>query len=163
MNHETTPTVDPVPNGMHTITPHLVCAGAAEAIGFYKNAFGAEEGCCLAAPDGRIMNASIRIGDSMLMLVDEMPEWGALGPKTRGGTSVTIHLQVQDADSLFDRAVKAGATVKLQITDMFWGDRYGMVIDPYGHEWSIASHVRDVPREELEEAARTMKCGGADV
>ncbi|MES2477308.1 MAG: VOC family protein [Verrucomicrobiota bacterium] len=151
--------VDPVPNGMHTVTPHLVCAGASEAISFYQKAFGAEECCRLDAPDGKIMNASIRIGDSMLMLVDEMPGWGALGPSARGGTSVTLHLQVEDADALFERAVNAGATVKLQIADMFWGDRYGIVVDPYGHEWSIATHVRDVSPEELAEVAKDMKCG----
>ena len=95
--------VDPVPNGMHTVTPHIVCAGAADAIEFYKKAFGAEELCRMPMPDGRIMHAAVRIGDSMIMLVDEMPDWGSLGPNTRGGSSVTIHLQVANVDVVFEQ------------------------------------------------------------
>lgn len=146
--------VDPVPNGMHTVTPHIVCAGAADAIEFYKKAFGAEEGCRLAMPDGKIMHAAVKIGDSLVMLHDEMPDHGALGPKARGGTSVTIHLQVENADALFERAVKAGAKAIMPIADMFWGDRYGLVEDPFGHNWSIATHVREVSMEELQEVAK---------
>jgi PhnB protein len=152
--------VDPVPNGMHTVSPHLVCAGAADAIEFYKNAFGAQELCRMPMPDGRIMHAAIRIGDSMIMLVDEMPDWGSLGPNARGGSPVTIHLQVEDSNALFERAVKAGATVKLPIDDMFWGDRYGIVTDPFGHNWSIATHVRDVTPEEMMKASQEMGCCG---
>ena len=152
--------VDPVPNGMHTVTPHLVCAGAADAIEFYKQAFGAEELCRMPMPDGRIMHAGIRIGDSTIMLVDEVPEWCCKGPNTLGGTPVTIHLQVADADALFARAVAAGATVKMPVTDMFWGDRYGIVMDPCGHQWSIATHVRDVTPEEMMKASQEMSCGG---
>jgi PhnB protein len=152
--------VDPVPNGMHTVTPHLVCAGAADAIEFYKKAFGAEELCRMPMPDGRIMHAAVRIGDSMIMLVDEMPDWNCLGPNARGGTSVTIHLQVENVDVVFDQAVKAGATVKMPLDNMFWGDRYGIVTDPCGHNWSIATHVRDVSPEEMMEASKNM--GGCD-
>jgi len=153
--------VDAVPNGMHTVTPHLVCAGAADAIEFYKKAFGAVEMCRMPMPDGRIMHAGITIGDSMIMLVDEMPDWNCLGPKARGGTSVTIHLQVENSDALFAQAVKAGATVKMPIDDAFWGDRYGIVTDPFGHDWSIATHVRDVTPEEMMEASRDACCGGS--
>jgi PhnB protein len=145
--------VKPVPEGMHTVTPHLCCAGAAEAIDFYVKAFGAEEMCRVPGPNGKLMHAAITIGDSLVFLFDEMPEHGALGPKAVGGTSVTIHLQVEDVDAAFDRAVKAGATVKMPVADMFWGDRYGNVEDPWGHSWSIASHVRDVSMEELQKAA----------
>jgi PhnB protein len=149
-------TVDPVPNGMHTVTPHIVCAGAADAIEFYKKAFSAVEICRMPMPDGRIMHGGITIGDSMIMLVDEMPEWDCLGPNARGGTSVTIHLQVENADAVFEQAVKAGATVKMPIADAFWGDRYGIVTDPFGHNWSIATHIRDVSPEEMMEASKNM-------
>jgi len=151
--------VDPVPNGMHTVTPHLVCAGASDAIAFYEKAFGAKEGARLAMPDGKIMHAAVTIGDSMIMLHDEMPEHGALGPKARGGTSVTIHLQVDNADALFERATKAGAKVIMPIADMFWGDRYGLVEDPFGHSWSIATHIKDLTPDEIREAAKNACCG----
>lgn len=159
----TTSKVDPVPNGMHTVTPHLVCAGAADAIEFYKNAFGAEELFRLPMPDGRIMHASVRIGDSMIMLVDEMPEWKCLSPKTLDHSPVTIHLQVPDADAFFAQAVKAGAVVKMPLADMFWGDRYGIVVDPSGHHWSIATHVKDVTPEEMQKASAGACCGGDSV
>ncbi len=154
--------VDPIPNGMHTVTPHLVCAGAAAAIEFYKNAFGAVEIWRMPMPGvEKIMHAQIRIGDSTIMLVDEVPEWTCKGPNTLGGTPVTIHLQVEDADALFAQAVAAGATVKMPVADMFWGDRYGLVIDPCGHQWSIATHVRDVTPEEMVKAMGKMDCQGA--
>lgn len=149
--------VKPIPDGMHTVTPHLVCAGAAEAIEFYRKAFDAVEMCRVDGPPGKLIHASIRIGDSAVMLVDEMPECGALGPKARGGgTSVTIHLQVADADAVVAKAVAAGATIKMPVADMFWGDRYGQIEDPFGHSWAIATHVRDVSPEELKEAAKKM-------
>ncbi|RBP46086.1 putative glyoxalase superfamily protein PhnB [Roseimicrobium gellanilyticum] len=151
--------VDPVPNGMHTVTPHLVCAGAAEAIDFYVKAFGATDICRVPGQDGKLMHAMIGIGDSLVMLVDEMPDFGILGPKAKGGSSVTIHLQVKDSDALFDQAVKAGAKVVMPITEQFWGDRYGVVEDPCGHQWSIATHVRDVSPEELQKAAASACCG----
>jgi PhnB protein len=151
--------VKSVPEGMHTVTPHLVCAGAADAIEFYKKAFGAIEVMRIPAPDGKLMHAMIRIGDSAVMLVDEFPDWGCLGPKTRG-TSVTIHLAVENVDALFNRAVAAGATAKMPVQDMFWGDRYGMVVDPFGHAWSIATHVRDLTPEQILEASKSACCGG---
>jgi PhnB protein len=145
-----------IPQGMHSVTPHLVCAGAAKAIEFYKQAFGAEEGARLPGPDGRLMHASVKIGDSQVMLVDEMPEWGALGPKSLKGTPVTIHLYVEDVDALVARAVKAGAKVTMPVADQFWGDRYGKLEDPFGHHWSVATHVRDVSMEEMQDAMRQM-------
>ncbi len=150
---------NPVPNGMRTVTPHLVCAGASDAIEFYKKAFGATENMRLAAPDGKLMHGCISIGDSMVMLVDEMPECGCMGPKATGGSPVTIHLQVEDADALYDQAVKAGATATMPLADMFWGDRYGIVTDPFGHNWSIATHVKDLTPEEIQEAAKNACCG----
>ena len=155
------PKAKPIPDGFRTVTPHLVCAGAADAIEFYKKAFGATEMFRLPTPDGRLMHASIMIGDSMVMLVDEMKEMGSLGPKARGGTPVGIHLQVEDADALFARAVAAGAAVKMPVMDMFWGDRFGVVVDPFGHEWSIATHIRDLTPDEIaaaaQEAMKAMK------
>lgn len=144
--------VNPIPHGMHTITPHLVCNGAAAAIEFYKEAFGAVELARLAGPDGRLMHAMVRIGDSALMLVDEFPEMHALGAKALGGSAVTIHLSVPDADASFRRATAAGATARMPVTDMFWGARYGLVEDPFGHLWSIATQVRDLTMDQVREA-----------
>jgi uncharacterized glyoxalase superfamily protein PhnB len=151
--------VKPIPDGMNTVTPHLVCKDAAKAIEFYKKAFGAEELFRLNTPDGKkVLHASLRIGGSAIMLAEEAPDWGSVGPETLKGTPVVIHLYVKDADSVFDQAVKAGATVKMPIAEMFWGDRYGQLQDPFGHVWSVATHVRDVSFEEMEQAAKTM-CG----
>jgi uncharacterized glyoxalase superfamily protein PhnB len=146
-----------IPQGMHSVTPHLVCAGAANAIEFYKKAFGAVEKGRMPAPDGRLMHAAIGIGDSTVMLVDEMPEWGALGPKALKGSPVTIHLYVDDVDAFVARAVKAGAKVTMPVDDMFWGDRYGKIEDPFGHHWSVATHLRDVSPDEMQKAMRQMK------
>ena len=146
------PQVKPIPDGMRTVTPHLVCAGAADAIAFYKKAFNAEEVGRLAGPAGKLMHAQIRIGDSAVMLVDEFPDWGSFGPKSLKGSPVTIHLYVEDVDAAFKRAVDAGATVKMALADMFWGDRYGLLEDPFGHYWSIATHVRDVSPDEMQQA-----------
>lgn len=143
----------PMPQ-FHTVTPHLVCAGAADAIEFYKKAFGATEIMRVPGADGRLIHASVVIGDSIVMLVDEMKEWGALGPNARGGGSVTIHLTVPDVDASFARAVAAGATPRMPVADMFWGDRYGMVVDPFGHAWSIATHIRDMTGDEIAAAAK---------
>jgi PhnB protein len=145
------------PEGMHSVTPHLVCAGAAKAIEFYKEAFGAVEQARLPGPDGRLMHAAIRIGDSSVMLADEMPEWGALGPKSLKGSPVTLHLYVDDADAFVARAVKAGAKVTMQVAEQFWGDRYGKIEDPFGHQWSVAHRVREVSMEEAQTAMRAMK------
>jgi PhnB protein len=148
--------VAPIPEGMRTVTPHLVCAGAADAIEFYKRAFGATEVSRLPGKDGKLMHASIRIGDSVVMLVDEMPQWGVLGPKARGGTSAYIHLYVPDADAFAAHAVAAGLTVTMPLADMFWGDRYGQFEDPFGHRWSIATRIRDVPPDEWRAAMEKM-------
>jgi uncharacterized glyoxalase superfamily protein PhnB len=148
--------VKAIPDGMHSLTPHLVCRDAAAAIDFYGRAFGAIELFRLPGPDGRLIHACVRIGDSQLFLVDEMPEHGALGPQALKGTPVTLHLQVEDADAAFARAMRAGAMVTMPLADMFWGDRYGRVTDPFGHSWSIATHVRDVSSDDMVAA---MKAG----
>ena len=150
-------TVNPIPPGMHTVTPHLICKGAAAAIEFYKEAFGATETFRLAGPDGKLMHASMRIGDSNIMLVDEFPEMRAVSPATLGSSPVTIHLSVPDADAWFARATRAGATARMPVTEMFWGARYGMVQDPFGHLWSIATQVRELTPEQIAEAMKTQK------
>ena len=150
------PKVKPVPDGMHSVTPHLICAGAADAIEFYKKAFNAVELVRLPGPQGQLMHACIRIGDSQLMLVDEMPEWGAFGPKSLKGSPVKIHLQVEDVDAVVARAVGAGAKITMPVDDMFWGDRYGKLEDPFGHHWSVATHIRDVSPEEMQQAMQKM-------
>ena len=132
-------TTNPIPEGMHSVTPHLVCAGAAEAIEFYKKAFNASETSRLPGPDGKLMHAAIRIGDSAVMLVDEMPQHGTFGPKALKGSSVIIHLYVNDADAFVKRAADAGAKVTMPVTEMFWGDRYGQLEDPFGHRWSMST------------------------
>ena len=143
------PAVKPIPDGFHTLTPHIVVKGCAQAIEFYKKAFGAEELSRHPLPDGSIMHAMIRIGDSMVMMNDEFPQMGAKGPASIGGTPVTLHLYVADADKAWERAVAAGATVRMPIADMFWGDRYGVVSDPFGHSWSIATHKEDLTPEQM--------------
>ena len=150
-----------IPQGMHSVTPHLVCAGAAKAIDFYKQAFGATEKGRLPGPDGRLVHAAVKIGDSTVMLVDEMPEWGALGPKSLKGSPVTIHLYVDDVDAFVARAVKAGAKVTMEVADQFWGDRYGKLEDPFGHHWSVATHQRDVTPEEMKKSMAAMQKGAA--
>jgi len=144
--------VKPIPDGMRTVTPHLVCAGAAEAIDFYKKAFRAEDLARMPGPNGKLMHAQIQIGDSIVMLVDEFTEWGSFSPKSLKGSPVTIHLYVEHADGVFERAIAAGAKAKMPMSDMFWGDRYGVVEDPFGHYWSIATHMRDVSPEEMMQA-----------
>ncbi len=146
----------PVPQGMHSVTPHLVCAGAADAIEFYKKAFNAVEEGRLPGPDGRLMHAMIRIAGSAVMLVDEMPEWGAFGPKSLKGSPVTIHLYVPHVDAFVKRAVAAGAKITMPLDDMFWGDRYCQLEDPFGHHWSVATHIRDVTPEEMRQAMQKM-------
>ena len=145
-----TSTVKAIPEGMHSLTPHLVCAGAAEAIEFYKKAFNAIELARLPGPDGKLMHALVRIGDSMVMLVDEFPQWGSLGPKALKGSPVVLHLYVEDVDAQVKQAVAAGAKLTMPVADMFWGDRYGQVEDPFGHKWSVATHMRDLTPEEIQ-------------
>jgi uncharacterized glyoxalase superfamily protein PhnB len=148
--------VKAVPKDMHTVTPHLVCDGAADAIEFYKKAFGATDEVRLPGPGGKLMHAMVRINGSAVMLVDEMPEWGALGPKALKGSPVTIHLYVENVDAFVERAVKAGAKVTMPVADMFWGDRYGKIEDPFGHHWSVATHMRDVTPAEMQQAMAAM-------
>lgn len=143
---------------MHAVTPHLVCAGATEAIEFYQRAFGAEVMFLLPMPDGKVANASLCINGSSVMLVDENVEMGMTGPKHLKGTPVTIHLMVDDVDAWFGRAIDACATVDMPIADMFWGDRYGIVEDPFGHKWSLATHRRDVSIEEMRAEMAKLIC-----
>ena len=139
-----------VPNGFHTLTPHLVVKGASEAIDFYQRAFGAEEIKRMPGPDGKsIMHAELKIGDSRLFLVDEFPEMDCRGPQSIGGSPVTIHMFVEDVDAAFNKALAAGAQVRMPLADMFWGDRYGVLTDPFGHSWSIATHKEDLTPEEI--------------
>ena len=148
--------VSPIPPGMHSVTPHLVCAGAAEAIEFYKKAFGATELHRMPAPDGKLMHAQIQIGNAQVMLVDEMPNFGSFGPKADRASPVVIHLYVDDVDAVYGSAVTAGAKPVMPPQDMFWGDRYSQVQDPFNHRWSIATHIRDLSPEEMKEAACKM-------
>lgn len=148
-----------IPAGQHTVTPHLVCRGAGKAIEFYKKTFGAVEVMRMPGPDGEsVMHAEIKIGDSHVYLADEWPGSHVAAPTKFGGTTVSIHLYVKDADATFAQALAAGAKVSMPLTNMFWGDRFGKVTDPFGHEWSIATHVEDVPPEEMgKRAAEAMK------
>ena len=148
------PAAKPIPNDMHTVTPHLVCAGAADAIEFYKQAFNAVEAGRLPGAQGKLMHAMIRIGGSAVMLVDEMPACNALGPRTLKGSPVTIHLYVPDVDAFVARAVATGAKITVPVADMFWGDRYGVIEDPFGHQWSVATHQQDLTPEQIGEAFR---------
>lgn len=152
--------VKPIPEGAHSLTPHLVCAGAAAAIDFYVAAFGAVERFRLAGPDGKLMHGELRIGNSTLMLTDENLAWGMPGPKTLKGSPVTIHLYVEDVDAVVATAVAAGATVTMPVEDAFWGDRYGKLVDPFGHHWSVATRVRDLGEDEIRAAAAAMMAGG---
>lgn len=142
--------VQPIPQGFHTLTPHLIVRGADQAIEFYKKAFGAELiGGIARMPNGKVMHAALRIGDSILMLNDEMPEFGAVSPLSSNGSPVTIHIYTSNVDAAFERATGAGAQVNMPLMDQFWGDRYGVVTDPYGHKWSLATHVKDLSPEQM--------------
>lgn len=143
-----------VPSGMNTVTPHLVCAGASKAIEFYKKAFNAKEISRLADSEDKLMHAEIRIGDSVVMLMDEYEQWGAVGPATLKGSPVTVHLYVDNADAIYEQSIAAGATPVMALDDTFWGDRYGVIKDPFGHNWSLATHMRDVSEEEIREGAK---------
>ncbi len=147
--------VKPIPEGFHTITPHLVVRNADQAIEFYKKAFSAEELARMPGPDGKgVMHAELKIGDSVFMLCDEMPDMkGCLAPESLKGTTIAVHLYVNDVDTAFDRAVSAGATPSMPVMDTFWGDRYGKLTDPFGHQWSIATHKKDLTPEEMQKGA----------
>ena len=148
------PKVNPIPTGLHTITPHLIVKNAAQAIEFYQRAFGAVEQARHVDPNGAIMHAALKIGDSVFFLNDEYPGMKCLSPKSIGGTSVTMNLFVENADATFKRAVDAGAEVNMPLMDQFWGDRYGIVADPYGHLWAIATHIEDVSPADMERRAK---------
>lgn len=142
--------VKPIPEGYHTLTPFMTVRDAARAIEFYKQAFGATERGIMKDPSGKVMHAELQIGDSIVMLADEFPDFGAVGPDTNGGgTSMGLHIYVNNVDQAFDRAVKAGAKVEMPVMDQFWGDRYGRLKDPFGHKWSIATHTKDLSMDEM--------------
>jgi PhnB protein len=143
--------VKAIPDGFHTITPHITVRDAKRAIEFYKQAFGAEVINLSPGPGGKVIHASLKIGDSILMLNDEFPEWGILSPPA-GSSGVTLHMYLENVDAAFERVVSAGATVKMPVMDQFWGSRYGQVTDPFGHVWSLATHIRDVSEDEMQQA-----------
>ncbi len=152
-------TVKPIPDGYGTLTPHIVVKDGRKAIEFYKKAFGAEAGGVFDGPDGKFMHGEIKIGNSRMMLSPENPQWGATSPATLGGSSVTLALYVTDTDKSFKRAVDAGAKPVMPPADMFWGDRFAVVVDPDGHKWSIATHVKDPTPAEMQQAMQAM-CKG---
>jgi PhnB protein len=145
-----------IPKGYHTVTPSIVVAGADKAIDFYTKAFGAEEIMRFPGPDGAIMHAEIRIGDSIVMLGDEMPEQGGRSPKSFGGTPVSLFVYREDVDAAWDQAVNAGAKTVMPLADQFWGDRTGCLEDPFGHRWWLAQHVQDLTPEELQRNAESF-------
>ncbi|MDH3677684.1 MAG: VOC family protein [Nitrosopumilus sp.] len=146
--------VKPIPDGFHSITPSLVVSNAREAIDFYKKAFNANEIYTFPTPDGKILHAMIQIADSFVMMADEFPMMGMKSPTTIGGTAVTLHFYVEDADKTFKKAVDAGAVVTMPMMDAFWGDRFGTVMDPFGHSWAIATHKIDMTPEGLRKAGK---------
>ena len=149
------PQVKPIPEGLHTLTPHLIVKGAARAIEFYKRAFGAEEVVpASTTPDGKVMHAHLRIGDSQFFMADEFPGGNARSPQSLGGTPVVFHIYVEDVDALWSRAVAAGVKVTMPLGDQFWGDRYGQVEDPFGHHWALATRKEQVSREEMNRRAQ---------
>jgi PhnB protein len=151
--------VNPVPEGMHTVSPYLAVDDAAAAIEFYGRAFGAKELSRMPAPDGTIAHASIQIGDSIIMLADPFPQATARSPKELGGTSIALFMYVEDIDAVFKQAVDAGATPAMEPDDMFWGDRLAQVGDPFGHSWQIATHKEDLSDEEVAERGRKFMAG----
>jgi PhnB protein len=145
--------VKPIPDGYPQVTPYLMVDGANDAIEWYGAVFGAKERMRFGGPDGKVGHAELEIGTGLVMLADEFPEWGALAPKTVGGTPVTVFLYVEDADAIFAKAIEAGATESQPMEDRFYGDRTGEFLDPFGHKWSVSTHVEDVPPDEMERRA----------
>ncbi len=152
--------VKPIPEGYPQVTPYLCVDGAAAAIDFYSQVFGGTERVRMPAPDGKVGHAEIEIGDSLVMLSDEFPDMGMRGPRTLGGTPVTMNVYVEDVDAVFDRAVQAGANPLRPVENQFYGDRSGQFEDPFGHRWNVSSHVEDVPPEEMMRRAAEMMGGG---
>ena len=151
--------VNPIPEGYHSVTPYLIIRGAADAIEFYKKAFGATELFRFPGPDGKIGHAELQIGNSRIMMADEYPDMGYNGPQTLGGSPIALMIYLADVDAVFNRAVEAGATVKEPLQDKFYGDRIGTVIDPFGHRWHLATHQEDVSMEEMERRAKAAGAG----
>jgi PhnB protein len=146
----------PIPDGYPRVTPYLYVDGARQAIEFYKSILGAEERMSMPGPDGKVGHAELTLGDSVIMLADEFPDMGALSPKSVGGSPVALHVYVEDVDATFEKAIKAGATVLRAVEDKFYGDRGGEFEDPYGHRWSIATHIEDLSPEEMEQRMGQM-------
>jgi PhnB protein len=153
--------VKAIPDGYHSATPYLIVNGAADAIEFYKRAFGAIELFRMAKPDGKVGHAEIRIGDSVIMLADEHPDLGYRSPSSLGGSPVSIMLYLEDVDGVFARALEAGARAQRGVADQFYGDRNGILEDPFGHVWTIATHVEDVPPDEIERRVAAMMASAA--
>jgi uncharacterized glyoxalase superfamily protein PhnB len=147
-----------------SLTPHITCRNAVEAVEFYKKAFGAEALGVVTTPEGKVMHAALSIDGATFYIVDEFPEHGGLGPQSIGGTPVTLHLQVSDCDAVYAKAVEEGCTSVMPLADMFWGDRWGLLTDPYGHSWSVATTVREMSQADLQEAVNNMDqtCCGPD-
>ncbi len=146
--------VNPIPKGYHTVTPGLAVRDAARAIDFYKKAFGAKEKMRMTGPDGKsVMHAELQIGNSKLMIGEEMPPMGNPSPQTLNGTTINLYIYVKDADKVFEQAVKAGATVTMAMNDAFWGDRFGSLKDPFGHSWGVASRKRNLSEKQMRKAA----------
>ncbi len=159
--HAMNDTVQPIPAGFHTLTPHIVVKGADGALDFYANAFGAVLDSIQRSPDGLVMHATLRIGDSMLLLNDEFPQWGVVGPETLEGTPITIQIYCRDVDAAWERARKAGCRIGMELQNAFWGDRYGMLLDPFGHHWALAQRIENLTPEQVAEASRRAIGAGA--
>jgi PhnB protein len=144
----------PIPEGYHTLSAYLAVDDAARAIDYYTKAFGAKERVRMRGPDGKIGHAELEIGDSLIMLSDPMPQASTRPPRELGGTSASLFMYVEDVDAVVKQAVDAGATVTMEVADQFWGDRFGTITDPFGHVWSIATHIEDLTPEEIEERGR---------
>lgn len=152
--------VKTIPEGYHTLTPHITVRDARQAMTFYKKVFGAEDRGAAPGPDGdKVMHAEVKIGDSILMLNDEFPDWGCHSPLSKEGAGVCIHVYVDDVDTVFQRAIEAGATATMPVQDTFWGDRYGRFKDPFGHAWSVATHKEDLTPEQIQQRAAEAFAG----
>jgi PhnB protein len=157
---EVQPMVNPIPKDYPRVTPYLIVHGASVAIDFYTSVLGAAERMRMGGPDGKVGHAELDLGDSVIMLADEHPEMDAIGPKTVGGTPVSLHVYVEDADAVFERAIEGGAKALREVEDKFYGDRSGSFEDPFGHHWHVATHVKDIPPEEMSKRAAEATASG---